>query len=190
MFSRSKCLILLNLTKRLQNFSSLSCSWLGRFTSILKLLITIKLSYILLAGWCCEFVEKTLSRKGITKGKYKTKPIQADLGIIFRRNQTYSGVIQAYSGIFRILCNPGIFRTQVNPSIFRTLAYAELVYSESEIYSEPWYIQSPRYTQNLVKHLRCSTLKTPLASKVKYKLKCYGGKKNIYLERSSFSYVG
>ena len=35
--------------KRLQNSYSLSCSWLGRFKSILKSPITIKLSYITLA---------------------------------------------------------------------------------------------------------------------------------------------
>ena len=36
-------------SKRLQNSSSLSCSWHGRFTSILKSTITIKLSHITLA---------------------------------------------------------------------------------------------------------------------------------------------
>ena len=55
-------------------------------------------------------------------GKCKTKAIQADLGVftfphieiylqVFRHNQTYSGIIQAYSGIFRTLCNPSIIRT-------------------------------------------------------------------------------
>ena len=42
---------------------------------------------------------------------------------IFRHTQArkgYSGIIQAYSGIFRNLCNPGIFRT--------------LVYSEPQAY--------------------------------------------------------
>ena len=54
-------------------------------------------------------------------GKCKTKAIQTDLGI-FRHNQTYPGIIQAYSGIFRTLCYPDIFKTVVYP--------------------EPWYIQN------------------------------------------------
>ena len=77
-------------------------------------------------------------------GKCKTKAIQTDLGT-FRHNQAYPGIIQAYSGIFKTLCNPGIFRTVVypepwhiqnqkhmqNPGIFTTL-----------VYSEPRYIQN------------------------------------------------
>ena len=46
----------------------------------------------------------------------------------FRYNQSYPGIIQAYSDIFRTPCNPGVFRTR---DIFRTLAY-----SVSEAYSE------------------------------------------------------
>ena len=49
-------------------------------------------------------------RQRITIGKRKTKAIQTDLGI-FRHNQTYPRIIQAYSGIYRALCNSGIFRT-------------------------------------------------------------------------------
>ena len=51
--------------------------------------------------------------------KCKANAIQADLGIfyrysdILRHRKGYSGIIQAYSGIFRNLCNPGIFRTLV-----------------------------------------------------------------------------
>ena len=77
-------------------------------------------------------------------GKYKTKANQIDLGII-RHNQAYSAIIQAYSSIFKTLCNPGIFRIVVhaepwniqnqkhmqNPGIFTTL-----------VYSEPRYIQN------------------------------------------------
>ena len=33
----------------------------------------------------------------------------------FRYNQLYQGIIQAYSGIFKTLCNRGIFRTEVYP---------------------------------------------------------------------------
>ena len=40
-------------------------------------------------------------------GKCKTKAIQADLGTL-RHNQVHPGFIQAYSGIFKALCNPGI----------------------------------------------------------------------------------
>ena len=54
-------------------------------------------------------------------GKCKTKAIQTDLGT-FRHNQAYPGIIQAYSGIFKTLCNPGIFRT---------VAYSETPYIQN-----------------------------------------------------------
>ena len=71
-------------------------------------------------------------------GECKTKAIQTNLGT-FRHNQTYPGIIQAYSCIFRTLCNPGIFKIVVcpepwhiqgerdiwNPGIFTTLVYLE-----------------------------------------------------------------
>ena len=64
-------------------------------------------------------------------GKCKTKAIQTDLGI-FRHNQAYPGIIQAY------------------PKLCVTLAYLE-----------PWYIQNPdiqnqKHIQNsgLFRHLR------------------------------------
>ena len=41
-------------------------------------------------------------------GKCNTKAIQTYLGT-FSLNQVYPGTIQAYSGIFEIMCNPGIF---------------------------------------------------------------------------------
>ena len=47
-------------------------------------------------------------------GKCKTKAIQTYLGT-FKHNQAYPGIIQVYSGIFKILCNPGIFRTMLYP---------------------------------------------------------------------------
>ena len=50
-------------------------------------------------------------------GKCKAKAIKTD----DRHNQ-------AYSGIFRIMCNPGVFRTVVYP--------------------EPWYIQNQKHIQN------------------------------------------
>ena len=58
------------------------------------------------------------SRQVIIMKKRKTKAIQVDLTIfthipayshLFRHNQAYSGIIQAYSGIFRILCNSANF---------------------------------------------------------------------------------
>ena len=68
-------------------------------------------------------------------GKYKAKAIQADLGI-FRHIQAYSARHnQAYSGIFRTLCNPDIFRTLAN--------------SELDAYSEPWQIHNQTRIQNL-----------------------------------------
>ena len=42
-------------------------------------------------------------RLGITMGECKAKATQTNLGI-FRHNQTYPGIIQAYLGIFRTLC--------------------------------------------------------------------------------------
>ena len=78
-------------------------------------------------------------RQEITMGKCKTKVIQTNLGT-FRHNQTYPGIIRAYSKSWVTLAyleswyiqNPGIFRTR---SIFRALAY-----------SQPWYTQN-RYIQ-------------------------------------------
>ena len=75
-------------------------------------------------------------------GECKAKAIQTNLGT-FRHNQTYPGIIQAYSGIFRTLCYPDVF---YNCGIFRTLTY-----SEPEAYSEPssgleiWRKRSFRY---------------------------------------------
>ena len=43
-----------------------------------------------------------------------TKTIHTDLSR-FRHNQAYHGIIQAYSSILKILCNPGIFSTVVYP---------------------------------------------------------------------------
>ena len=82
--------------------------------------------------------------EGITTGEFKTKAIQANLDT-FRHNQTYPGIIQAYSDRFRPLCYSDIFKTMVypepqhiqnykhiqNPGIFRTL-----------VHSEPRYIQN------------------------------------------------
>ena len=65
-------------------------------------------------------------------GKCKTKAIQTDLGT-FRHNQAYPKIIQAYSGIFRTLCNPDIFRLWYtrNPDIFQTRrVFGTLAYSE------------------------------------------------------------
>ena len=58
----------------------------------------------------------------------KTKAIQTDW-CIFRHNQVYPGIIQAYSVIFKTLCNPGMFRTLVYP--------------------EPWHIQNQKHIQSL-----------------------------------------
>ena len=61
-------------------------------------------------------------------GTCTTKDIQTNLGIfmhilgyshIFRNNQTYPGIIQAYPGTLKTLCNSGTFRTR---GIFRTLS--------------------------------------------------------------------
>ena len=47
-------------------------------------------------------------------GECKAKAIQTDLST-FRHNQTYPGIIPAYSGIFRTLCYSDIFKTVVYP---------------------------------------------------------------------------
>ena len=47
-------------------------------------------------------------------GECKTKAIQTNLDT-FRHNQTYSGIIQSYSDIYKTLCYPDIFKTVVCP---------------------------------------------------------------------------
>ena len=44
--------------------------------------------------------------------KCKAKAIETNLGTSMH-NQTYPGIIQAHSGIFRTLCYPDIFKTVV-----------------------------------------------------------------------------
>ena len=68
-------------------------------------------------------------------GKCKTKAIQTDLGI-FRHNQAYPGIIQAYSKLCVTLAylepwyiqNPDIQNQKhiQNSGIFRTLAYSDI----------------------------------------------------------------
>ena len=74
----------------------------------------------------------------VNKGLHKCKTKHSNR---FRDNQAYSGISQAYSGIFRTQCNPGIFRTGTSKT---------LTYSKPEIYSEPWYIQNPDIFRTLV----------------------------------------
>ena len=59
----------------------------------------------------------------MTIGKCETKVIQTDLST-FRHNQAYPGIIQVYSGILSILCNPDM------------------------VYPEPWHIQNQKHIQN------------------------------------------
>ena len=101
-------------------------------------------------------------RQGITMGKCKTKVVQADLNIFthIQHITAYSDILrhnQAYSGIFRTLCNPDIFKTMVylelqdiqnqkhiqNRGIFRTLAYSNPGIFGILVYSEPYYVQKP-----------------------------------------------
>ena len=72
-------------------------------------------------------------------GECKAKAIQRNLGT-FRHNQTYPGIIQTYSGIFRTLCYSDIF---YNCGISRTPPY-----------SGRWHIQNLRHVQNPGAHLR------------------------------------
>ena len=87
-------------------------------------------------------------------GKCKTKAVRTDLDT-FRHNQAYPGIIQAYSGIFRTLCNlgylepwyiqnPDIFKTR---STFRTLAYSQSWYIQNlGIFKPLAYLVGPYYT--------------------------------------------
>ena len=83
--------------------------------------------------------------------KCKAKAIQTDLGI-FRHNQTYPGIILAYSEPCLTLThlklwyiqNPDILRTR---RIFRTPTCLQSWYFRRDI-QNPWHIQNP------VKHLR------------------------------------
>ena len=83
----------------------------------------------------------------------------------FWNNQAYSGILQAYSDIFRTLCNPDIFRTlaysepwHIQKSgifrirdIFRTLAYSEI-----EAYSEP--CKTSAMAKTFAKIINCRVL--------------------------------
>ena len=78
-------------------------------------------------------------------GECKTKAIQANLGT-FGYNQTHSGIIQAYLGIFRTLCYPDIIKAVVYPKpwhiqnqkhIHSPRIFTNLVYSESSFIQNP-----------------------------------------------------
>ena len=106
-------------------------------------------------------------------GKCKTKFRYIDAySPIFRQLHTYSGIIQAYSRIFRILYIPGIFRTLAysdlwyiqNLYIFNTLVYLEPGYNQnpeifrtvSNIYDRAlWedFLLSKEHAASIIKHL-------------------------------------
>ena len=79
--------------------------------------------------------------------KCKAKTIQTNLGT-FMRNQAYPGIIQAYSGILKTLCNTILTLYLLLIYVCRTLAYSQpcfiqspsifrtLAYSKSKAYSE------------------------------------------------------
>ena len=93
--------------------------------------------------------------------------IRVALKARIRHNQAHPRITQAYSGIFKTLCNSGIFRT---------VAYTEPWYIQNQkhiqnpqhihkpgifkkpLFSERWHIQNLRHIQNPVKHLRWSVL--------------------------------
>ena len=89
-------------------------------------------------------------------GECKTKAMRTNLGT-FRHNQTYPGIAQAYSDIFRTLCYPDIFKTVVYPE---PEAYSEPGHIHNTgifrtpLYSERWQIQNLRHIQTPVGHLR------------------------------------
>ena len=88
-------------------------------------------------------------------GECKTKAIRTNLGT-FRHNQTYPGIIQAYSGIIRTLRYLDMFKTVVylepwhihNPGIFRT-----------PLHSECWHIQNLTHIQMPYSACHVSTTK-------------------------------
>ena len=107
----------------------------------------------------CEIFKNSFFYRTPPVAASEKKAIQANLGT-FSHNLTYPGIIQTYSGIFRILCYPNIFKTVVypepwhiqyqkhiqNPGIFRT-----------PLYSERWHIQNLRHIENPVTHLQWSS---------------------------------
>ena len=100
---------------------------------------------------------------------------------IFWHIQTYSGIFQIHSDIFRTLCNPDIFRAFVfseiwhvqnqkhiqNPVTLGTRAYSELSYiqstgvfrtqpySEFQAYSEPYQRSRVEHFSEIVKGYNC-----------------------------------
>ena len=83
------------------------------------------------------FINVEISKQGFNKqtrdynGEIKQKPIRQIQAHsrLFWHIQTYSEIVQSYSGILRTLCNP---------SLFRTLVYSKTdKKSEAEAYSEP-----------------------------------------------------
>ena len=89
-------------------------------------------------------------------GKYKIKAVQTDL-CTFRHKQAYPGIIHAYSGIFKTLCNPDIFRSVVYPEhlhIQNQKHIQNFGIFAILLCSERWHIQNLRRIQNPVKYLR------------------------------------
>ena len=106
------------------------------------------------------------SRPGITIMVYKTKAIQANLGIfmhilayssIFRLDQAYSGIIQVYSRPWVNLSysEPRNIQNQrgiQNPGIMRILVYSERGgIFRTLVHSEPWDIEN----QGIFRTLAC-----------------------------------
>ena len=63
----------------------------------------------------------------------------------FRLNQTYPGIIQAYSGIFRTMCYPDLIKTVVYPEPLHVQKLQHIQNAgifTSPVYSEPCYIQN------------------------------------------------
>ena len=109
-------------------------------------------------------------------GECKTKAIQTNLGT-FRHNQTYPGIIQAYSDIFRIMCYPDIFKAKVCPeprhiqNQKHTLQTLQLYFSLKRRGSELFHVVSTWNTRGVFvvylepRHICNSrTFRTPLYS--------------------------
>ena len=74
----------------------------------------------------------------------------------------YSGIIQAYSGIFKTMCNPGILRTVVYPEpwhIQNQKHIQNLDIFANLVYLEPQYIQNAVYSESKAWTLQTSTMK-------------------------------
>ena len=112
-------------SKRLQNSSSLSCSWLVRFTSILKSSITIKLSHIMLA-WDIDVVSSLKKHSELFwVGGLKTlKQFQF---LVENVNSEQMTSLNFGSNFFSQLHIKSFFTNSINPPLLLSLCLQALI---------------------------------------------------------------